>query len=146
MLTKDLHENGMAAHTGRDKTIISLEDRYCRPHLRRDVEKFVRICAMCQKAKDNTQNIGLHSPLSVPDSIWKDLSMYFILGLSKIEGYVDSVLVMMCRFLKMSHFIPCKKTVNANFVASLFFKEITWLHVVPKYVTFGRNVKFISHF
>ena len=77
----------------------------------------------CQLGKAKKRNYGLYIPLSLPYSTWKDLSQDFVIGLPKTTSY-DSILVVVDRFSKMSHFIPYSKTTDAYHIAKLFLKEI----------------------
>ena len=141
-----IHAGGLAGHFGCNKTILAVEDQFYWPSLKKNVAQVVAQCRTCAVAKQPRQNTGLYTPLPVPDCPWQDLSMDFVLGLPKTARKHDSIFVVVDRFSKMAHFIPCSQTYDASRVAKLFLNEVVRLHGLPKTIVSDRDVRFTSYF
>ncbi|KAK8942512.1 hypothetical protein KSP39_PZI008912 [Platanthera zijinensis] len=141
-----MHAGGGAGYFGRDKTVAIVEDRFFWPSLKHDVARIVGRCRICQLAKRERPMAGSYTPLPIPYRPWEDISIDFVLGLSRTTHRYDSIFIVVDRFSKMAHFIPCYKTSDASHIATLFMKEVVRLHGLPKTIVSDRDVRFVSYF
>jgi hypothetical protein len=145
-LCKEKHSGGLTGHFGHEKTFSKLNKSYFWPGMREDVKRFMDICKICQHSKGKRQNAGFYQLLPIPDRLWDAVNMDFILGLPRTQRGFDLIFVVVDRFSKMEHFIPCQKTSDATHIANLFFKEVIQLHGLPRSIVLDRDTKFMGHF
>jgi hypothetical protein len=146
LIFQKAHKGGLMGHFGVKKTEDVLAAHFFWPKMRRDVERYVSRCTTCNKAKSQLNLYGLYMPLPIPSVPWEGISMDTVLGLPRTKRGRDDIFVLVDRFSKMAHFIPCHKSDNASHVADLFFTEIIRLHGVPNTIILDRDAKFLSHF
>jgi hypothetical protein len=146
VLLQEAHAGGLSGHFGVKKTLDMLSNHFFWPDMRCDVQRHVGCCNVCLKAKSCVNPRGLYTPLPIPHVPWEDISMDFVLGLPLSQRGRDSIYVVVDRFSKMAHFIPCHKSDDASHVADLFFREIVRLHGVPKTILSDQDTKFLSYF
>lgn len=124
VLLQMYHSSMVGGHSGDVKTYLRLAGEWFWGGMWRDVTQFVQKCYTCQKQKVSQQlPAGLLQPLPVPSRVWEDITLDFIEGLPNSNG-VDTILVIVDRFLKYGHFVPLKHPFTALTVANLFLKEV----------------------
>ena len=142
----ELHGGALGVHFGEAKTLPLVKASFFWPKLERDIARLVKKCVVCMMAKTHGNNAELYTPLPIPNIPWEEVSLDFVLGLPRIQRNKDSIMVIVDRFSKMAHFVPCKKSNDASHVVDLYFKEIVCLHGIPKTMVLDRDSKFLSHF
>ena len=72
--------------------------------------------------------------------------MDFVLGLPNTTQKYDFIFVVVDRFSKMAHFVPCSRSTDVSHMAKLFFKEIVKLYGLPIMIVSDRDVKLVRYF
>nr|GEW32411.1 hypothetical protein [Tanacetum cinerariifolium] len=104
-------------HVGCDRTLQLVQGSYFWPIMRKEVDRYP----------------------------WVDISMDFVLGIPRTHRGNDSIFVVVDRFSKMVHFIPCKKTTDAVNVSRLFFRDVYLLHGLPSSIFFIETLEFVHN-
>jgi hypothetical protein len=71
--------------------------------------------------------------------------MDFIIDLPPFSSY-DSILVVVDCLMKMTHFIPCTRTIISKIIIKLFLDRVFWYHHLPKNIIFDREAHMHSSF
>jgi hypothetical protein len=114
--------------------------------MKHEIHKFVIECEVCQHNKGETvKSPGTLQPLSIPPSIWKDISMDFITGLPK-SGNKSVIMVVVDRLSKYAHFCALHHPFTASTVAQIFMDQVFKLHGMPHSIVSNRDPTFTSNF
>jgi len=98
LVIREVHGGSLAGHYGENKTLAMLREHYFGPGMSKEVQDCLKRCATCQVAKSHSLPQGLYTPLSVLSLPWVDVSMNFILSLSKTQRNKDSIFVVEDKF------------------------------------------------
>jgi hypothetical protein len=146
IITKS-HDTPYSGHPGRDKTLNLVKRTFWWSTIDHDISTYVKHCDSCQRNKQGTgKKRGLLQPLPIPDNAWQSVSMDFITCLPLTNNDYDAILVIVDRLTKMVHLVPCKTTVTAPEVATLFINNVFRLHGLPSDIVSDRDPKFTSKF
>jgi len=110
LILREIHGRSMAGHFGEDKTYLMAKEHYFWPHMLKDIRDILKRCSICQMAKSHSFTQGLYTHLPTSQGSWLDVSMDFVLGLPRTQCNKDVIMVVVVRFSKMAHFIPCHKS------------------------------------
>jgi hypothetical protein len=140
-LISALHDSALGGHSGIQSTYQRIKKVFWWRGLKRDVEDFIKQCSICQHAKsERFYPVGLLQLLPLPQGVWQDLSLDFIEGLPKSDGY-SCILVVVDRYSTYAHFFPLHHPFT---VAQVFLDNIVKLHGVPKSLVSDRDRVFTS--
>jgi hypothetical protein len=140
------HSTAIGGHSGVNATYHRLKKLFLWKGMKTDVDTYVKQCSICQHTKhSHSHPAGLLQPLPIPAGVWQDLSMDFVEGLPKSDGYTV-IMVVVDRLTKFAHFIPLKHPYTASSVAQLFLDHIVKLYGRPRSIVSDRDKIFVSSF
>jgi len=138
------HDSKIAGDFGTYKTIGRVWANFYWPKLDENITEYVRSYDVCQRNKViQHKKFGLLEPLEVRMRPWTAISMDFIVGLPKFNGYTK-IWVIVDRFSEMAHFIPLRTEKHIKELALTFLKEIWRLHGLPESIVSDRDTRLTS--
>ena len=134
----------VGGHSGFLRTYKRLTRDFFWVGMKNDIKEFVEKCLVCQQNKALTLSpAGLLQPLPIPEKIWDDVTMDFIEGLPKSEGY-NSILVVVDQLSKYAHFSLLKHLFTVQTVVAVFVRDVVKLHGIPRSIISDHDKVFLS--
>ncbi|CAD0052049.1 unnamed protein product [Aureobasidium pullulans] len=152
---RDHHDDPIHGHPGITKTIEIIRRNFAFPQMKAKVTAYVQKCRSCQMNKSSRHaKYGEIQFVDPPLQPWDEVTMDFITGLrslnsagrSKLCQQYDSILVMVDRLTKYTHFIPCMKSITAEELAHLVLDRLIRYHGIPKSFITDRDKLFTSNY
>jgi hypothetical protein len=145
-LLEEFHSSPFGGHSGIHKTWGRIKENVYWHGMKEDVTNFINSCQICQQTKVPAQlPYGLLQPLPIPEGVWEDISLDFIVGLPSFQRNTV-ILVVVDRFSKAAHFAKLPSRFTASQVASVFAETVYKLHGMPKSIVSDRDPIFLSKF
>ena len=143
------HDLPAYGHPGINRTFYLVSRYYWWPEIKKDVQEYVKGCALCQQNKVNTH--AIKAPLNpiTPEKEalpFQTIALDFIVKLPMSGGY-DSILTITDHdCTKMMITIPCNETISAEGVADLYLRQVFPRFGIPSKVISNRDPRFTSKF
>lgn len=148
LLLTSVHNSTVVGHPGINRTIEKFRRTYYFPQYRQYITNYVNACDVCHRSKSlRIKPHGFLVPLPIAVSPWKSISMDFIVKLPRSEEGNDSIFVIVDRFTKFAHFIPCQELGRtAPKMAKLYYKHLFANHGLPDDIVSDRGTVFTSDY
>jgi hypothetical protein len=114
--------------------------------MKKDVVDYIARCMECQRVKtEHRHPTGLLQPFPIPEKKWEVVTIDFITKFPRIGRKHDSIMVVVDKLTKDTHFVPVKMTHTTTNIAEIYMREIARLHGIPEEIVLERYTKFTSN-
>jgi hypothetical protein len=128
------------------KTLALITRSFWWPQIRWFVEVYVCICGTCWMKIPRHHPYGLLYPLPSPNQPWQLISVNFIPDLSVSNGF-DTILKVLDHFTKLTHFLPCTKSINGEVTIDFLMWEVFQHHDLLSNIIYNdQGLQFVSKF
>ena len=156
-ILQEAHDSPVGGHFGAQRTIALEQREFYWKGLAQDVERYVRGCAACHRAKSsNEMPFGLLQPLEIPRRRWQWINVGFITKLPQtttapgelpIYGGNDTIITFIDALTKRAHWVAtCEKSLTAERFVEIFTNSFFKLHGLPDAIVPDRDPRFTAGF
>ncbi|GJS33800.1 putative reverse transcriptase domain-containing protein [Tanacetum coccineum] len=122
-----------------------LRNLYWWPRMKKDIATYVSKCLSCSKVKAEHQKpSGLLQQPEIPEWKWENITMDFIVKLSRTHSGHDAIWVIVDRLTISAYFLVVREDFKTEKLARLYINEIVARHGVPVSIISDRDSYFIS--
>ena len=105
-------------HPSYQKLIIAVRSQFFWPRMKTDVVDYIAKCMECQRVKDEHRHPTVFlQPLPIPEKKWEVITIEFITKFPKSARKHDSIMVVVDKLTKDTHFVPVKMTHTTTNIA-----------------------------
>jgi hypothetical protein len=145
-IVQETHDSTLTGHPGRDMLKSLLSRRFYWPGLDEDVRRFIRNCDICGRSTVwREKQRGLLKPLPVPDRIWSEISIDFIVGLPPTNSNGTTNLMVITDRLSKNVILEPMPKIDAKQTAKTLMKCFIQHHGAPRAIVTDRGSQFTSH-
>ena len=147
-ILKTCHDDPLAGHFGSERTLHLLRRHWFWPRMEDEVKEYIASCDICQRTKTKRHRpFGELQSLPVPERPWQEISMDFITDLPpsrRGSDVYDAILVVIDRFTKYARYVPCRKTMTAEQLATVLVDDVFMDFGLPDGIVSDRGSVFTS--
>jgi len=148
LILKEFHAPPTIGHYNGEDMYVKMRRCYYWKDMKQDCLKYASTCTVCQPHKPMlSKQQGLLAEPEFPSRPWSSVALDFF-GPMNRRGKIgpDSILVAVCRYTKMAHYIPCPSTAKADDIADLLVEHVIKLHGIADDYRSDRDKIFTSKF
>src|SRR6266566_7183529 len=148
-ILQEIHDVPTGGHPGISNTWTLVNRNYEGPQLHQFVENYIKGCTKCQESKVITHMKCAplyHFNTHVEQGSFQYISMNLIIDLPPLNKYNAILTIVDQGCSKAAKFLPCKKTIDGQGIAQLYFRHLLPWFGIPKWVISDRDPRFTSHF
>ena len=118
---------------------------FCWPGLSQDVRRFIRNCdTYGRKAVWREKRRGLLKPLPIPDRMWSELSIDFIIGLPPADHTNATNLMVITDRLFKSIIVEALVDITTETTAKTLLQCLIKHHGIPRAIVSDRGPQFVN--
>ncbi|EFZ04205.2 Pol [Metarhizium robertsii ARSEF 23] len=145
-IIQETHDSTLTGHPGRDILKSLLSRRFYWPGLDEDVRHFMRNCTICGRSTVWREKLrGLLKPLPVPDRIWAEISIDFIVDLPPTSSNGATNMMVITDRLSKNVVLEPMLEITAKRTAKTLMKCFVQHHGLPRAMVTDRGPQFTSH-
>ena len=142
----EMHSSDLAGHLSANKTLERCQRYFFWPHMRNDIDTFIKTCDSCARAKRRTTaQANVPVPFPIPDYCWEVMALDMKTGMTPTPRGMNAYWVMIDKLSRQGHAVACKKDCTAMDVARMVFDNVIRLHGIPRVIISDRDPRFTGH-